>query len=611
MKKIYTLVGSLILAGGSLAQAPFMMNDYTYAPTEKHAPYAISTIDGRKIATETDRAVYYTEDFDTDLGGWTAEIQDGPVGFGLTSSGHENDPENTFQIPALVSSTPSQWVLLDSDGDGTGYATDEAATLTSPVIDLTAADGEFIALTFEQFFAEWQPAETEDHCFLGVSTDGGESWDEIEINEGAGREARPNPEYFSWDITDLVADDLANVQVRFRWDGAWNYGWQIDNVQIEDINESDLMIVDTYRTYYNGVVFSQLPEAQASEFVIGAIMKNIGHIDQTNIKFDYTISGPDGSEVASGTSTDAIASLSNGEQDTVLHATGYVPDEIGEYTISWTAVADDDDDNTDDNSMDDDHFELTTHTMALDYDEGPIYEIKNWPLKTGEAYFGSLVTFENPDVATALQVQLTNHSEIAGELIKAAVWEIPDGGTDWFIAFESDDYSIKESDIGEMLTFDLEEFDVNTSSTYIFSIYQYADAAQPMFVRQGDIGVNNAQGKDDEFANRGFFDRAAPIVRIRLFEGEVGIEENEITEFFSIYPNPANEEINVSLSLNNSEQTTVKIVDISGQVVSQVDLGNVDGNVQIALPLNELSQGVYFIELVNSNGKQVKKFVKK
>lgn len=610
MKKRYTLAGALILCGASYAQAPFMTNDFSYAPNERYAPHAISTIDGRRTNLDTDREVYYSEDFDTDFGGWTSEIQTGPAGFKLTDTGHENDPENTFQIPTLVSSTPTQWVILDSDGDGTDYGTAENATLTSPMLDLSDATGAFVALTFEQFFAEWQPVETADHCYIGVSTDG-MMWTELEVNELVGREARPNPEYMSWDITDFIAGEESNVWIRFRWQGAWNYGWQIDNVQIEDINESDLTVMDTYRTYDGGIVYSQVPELHAQEFTIGAIIRNIGHIEQTNVRFDYTIMGPGGDEVASGTSADAIASLFNGQQDTILHATGYTPDEIGNYTISWTAVADDEDDEMSDNTDEDDHFMLTEYTMALDYDEGPVVETDNWPLKTGEAYFGNLMTFQESDVATAMQVKITDHAEIAGEVIKVAIWEFPEGGSEWLFMWDSDDYSIKPADLGGFVTFDLEEFDVNPGSTYMFCSYQYASGLMPIFERQGDIGFNNVQGYDDEFANRGFFDRKAPIVRLRLFEGEVGIGENEVLNTFSVYPNPATDLLTVNLTVNNSENTSINIVDLSGKVVQTENLGLLNGDMQVQLSLEDLTAGVYFVEFVTNTGVQTKKFVKK
>lgn len=612
MKKNYALASAFLFLGisSSFGQAPFMKNTFTYAAGEKYASQAISTYDNRKITDDMDREVYYFENFDDGFGGWIEEIQDGPVGFKLTNTGHENDAENTFQIPVLTTSTPTQWVLLDSDADNSSYAISEAATLTSPMLDLSAATGSFVALTFEQFFAEWQPAETEDHCFLGISTDG-LLWTEVEINEGAGREARPNPEYVSWDITDLIAGDESTVWFRFRWDGAWNYGWQIDNIRVEDINEKDLTVLNTYRAYDGGIVYSQVAEAHAQEFIIGAVMRNIGHIEQTNVGFDYVIYGPGGTEVASGTSSDVIASLLNGEQDTVLHATGFTPTELGNYTVEWTAISSEGDDDMADNTKSDDHFMLTPYTMALDYNGGPVIETLNWPLKDGEAYFGNLMTFQTNDVATAMQVKIANNPEIAGEVIKPAIWEFFEGATEWALVYDGADYSITEGDINNMITFDLEEFDVVTTSTYMFCSYQYSNGPAPIFVRQGDIGFNNVQGKDDEFANRGFFDRAAPIVRVRLNAGEVGIEEEAKQAFFSIYPNPAADVLTATFGFTESSNATLSILDISGKVVRTVKVVVVENTANVTLQLNDLTAGVYFVELRNAEGKQVKKFVKK
>ena len=90
----------------------------------------------------------------------------------------------------------------------------------------------------------------------------------------------------------------------------------------------------------------------------------------------------------------------------------------------------------------------------------------------------------------------------------------------------------------------------------------------------------------------------------------LGTIENDINPF-RIYPNPATDILNVSFALNNSEQTQVNVLDISGKVINQVNLGTVNGKTNVSVSLEELSKGVYFIELVNSEGKQVKKFVKK
>lgn len=593
----------------SNAQAPFMKHNFSYLPAEKYAPNAISTLDGRQINTSADRAIFYSENFDEGFGGWVSAIQTGPVGFKLTSTGHLNDSTNMFYIPALETNTPTQWVVLDSDEDNNSYAVAEATTLTSPELDLSAAAGTYVALKFDQFFAEWQSGETSDHCYIAISTDS-IFWTEIEINEGVGREARPNPENVSWDITDIIAGSESSVWIRFRWQGAWNYGWQIDNVRIENIHESDLTIMDSYRMYDDGIVYSKLAQAHTQEFVIGAIIKNNGHIEQTNIGFNWTIIDSTGSVAATGMSS-TIDSLLNGQQDTVIFATGFTPVMVGNYTIEWTAFADEADDEMADNFASDNYFELTEYVMALDYTGGPVIETSNWPLKNGLAYFGNLMSFQGDDVATALLVKLANHSANAGEIIGAAVWELPQDEETWNLVYYTDDYEIKPSDIGNFVAFDLEEFHVNSTSTYVFCSFLYANGAYPVFERQGDIGFNNIQGFDDVFLSRGFFDRSAPIVRVRLYEGEVSVDEEEIPIYFTVYPNPTKDDLTIRFSTKSASTTNINVIDITGKVLKVIQLGETNGETQIKIELDELTTGVYFVELSTDHGTQIKKFVKK
>ena len=60
-----------------------------------------------------------------------------------------------------------------------------------------------------------------------------------------------------------------------------------------------------------------------------------------------------------------------------------------------------------------------------------------------------------------------------------------------------------------------------------------------------------------------------------------------------------------------STSTTVNVIDITGKVIRTINLGTTNGTQQISIDLNELTTGIYFVELVNDNGTQIKKFVKK
>src|SRR5690606_13872107 len=113
---------------------------------------------------------------------------------------------NSFTIPGLNTSTPNKWAIVDSDGDGVGPegANPENTALVSPVIDLqTAGAPANIKLVWDQYFAEWN----NDSCYVGVSTDNGATWDEVEVNAGAGRSGRPNPEEMFVNISTWAAVD--------------------------------------------------------------------------------------------------------------------------------------------------------------------------------------------------------------------------------------------------------------------------------------------------------------------------------------------------------------------------------------------------------------------
>src|SRR5690606_35821559 len=133
---------------------------------------------------------------------------------------------STYPVPPL-STTPG-WAIIDDDHDGTMDVATEAF-LVSPVIDLSAGPTDLM-LEFDQYFQEYQ----NDSTFVGISTNGGNYWYEIELNKGVGRDNRPNPETKVINITDWVAGNPASVQIRFRYVSVWDYGWQVDNISIHE-----------------------------------------------------------------------------------------------------------------------------------------------------------------------------------------------------------------------------------------------------------------------------------------------------------------------------------------------------------------------------------------
>ena len=73
---------------------------------------------------------------------------------------------------------------------------------------------------------------------------------------------------------------------------------------------------------------------------------------------------------------------------------------------------------------------------------------------------------------------------------------------------------------------------------------------------------------------------------------------------FSIYPNPANDVVNIDLE-ENKEWDRLQLIDVSGKVV--IDK-NITSN-SITLNTSELDRGVYFINLIGEQKKESKKLI--
>ena len=82
-----------------------------------------------------------------------------------------------------------------------------------------------------------------------------------------------------------------------------------------------------------------------------------------------------------------------------------------------------------------------------------------------------------------------------------------------------------------------------------------------------------------------------------------GIEENSIISSLTMFPNPANE--NVQLTFNSKENSTVtiQVVDFAGKIVSQNTNFIIDaGKNTISLETTNLESGLYNVIIVSENG---------
>lgn len=78
--------------------------------------------------------------------------------------------------------------------------------------------------------------------------------------------------------------------------------------------------------------------------------------------------------------------------------------------------------------------------------------------------------------------------------------------------------------------------------------------------------------------------------------GYVGVEEEVVEQVFNIYPNPAQETVNVDLSCYDAGEYKISIYDMSGKLLKN----KISVATQIFLDISDLSNGQYLVSVLNS-----------
>jgi hypothetical protein len=89
-----------------------------------------------------------------------------------------------------------------------------------------------------------------------------------------------------------------------------------------------------------------------------------------------------------------------------------------------------------------------------------------------------------------------------------------------------------------------------------------------------------------------------------------GVEENSAINGLNIYPNPAQNVLNINFSTEESTDVTVNIINANGMLVQTTSMDNANaGNRIITVSTEELAAGIYNLSLVTSSGTETRNFV--
>ena len=618
MRKVYTVLFSLLIAGGASAQ---WHQNIGPVVKEKTTNYRAT---GSAIQYGGERVVFHTDDF-SDCEAWTPQTAY-DAGFDqffedLTfECGTGLEPDGGAPIAAINStSADNGFLMVDSDGAANEVDIENCWIQTDDPID--CSEHPFVTLSFETYYRMWDGGANDgnEFCFVEISTDGVTWPDVTTTDDEPGRfEVFPdfttgvessNPELIEIDITSAAGGE-EQVWIRFRWRGTFGYAWMIDDMKLADTATNDLKS-NGYASYTDQATWAQdtglgfweygaIPQSQIQEFVFSANVANNGSAPQPNTIMDVAVNG------SSVGTTDLGFTLPYLGRDT-LRLQGYTPpSDLGVYDVTYTFSSDSLDED-DSNNVAEQSFEITEYQYGRD--NGVFTGV--FPFD-GSVEYQAATPYVFVEEATiyAIDVAFMNTSEPNTDVL---VHVLDLANLDIFAS--SDETPILNPDVNgnstddsgnvTWYTIELEDpFEVAAGEAWVASVehqggpnVQIGESKytpdQTAFV-YGPFGANQTINW--------YFTNEVPMVRFNLNPNPVvNVEEVEGANFTLMQnrPNPTDVMTTISYELNQTDNVSLEVRDITGKLVYTEAFGQQPtGTNNIDLNVDGYEAGIYTYTLV-------------
>lgn len=567
MKKIYSLTMAMLFAGISFSQI-------------KQAQFnGFYQADPNAVLIEENRAVtIWSEDFAGGLpADWGVSTITGPVMWKHTTVGHTG----SYPTAPLSSTTSGNgWMIADSDADNFSGGGSEDTRLISPKIDLTGYAN--VKLEFQQMFRRWQA----DITTVQISVDS-INWTDYVINSSVTQSGTPNPDYVNIDIS-AIAGNQSTVWVAFWWQGAWDYGWQIDDISIKEILDNDITMKN--EQFGTAVEYYKVPLNQVQAFEFSSDVENIGMLAQTGITLDVTVN--DGTSNVYTGSSSPLSTLAPWATDSIGIASGYTPTAMGNFTITFEMNQNETDEETTNNTRVK-TMQVTDTVYALD---NGTYQGQWYNQETGgvsnEYIIGGAYDIYTNDIASSISVYIGSNTDL-GTVFETILYEWD--GAAWTMVNSSDLVTVTSAHLNSWVHAKLFTGQSLTSgSTYLAAVHHFGG---PDFLWVGYSSNSNrgyTQSSDDgiSFLNQ----PRNPMVRLNTGSAVGMKEENKMD--VSVFPNPATNNINIQL--NGTSNVNAQLTDVTGKVVYT---GVINGSVN-TINAESFANGIYTLRLQNENNVQ-------
>ncbi len=625
MKKVYLLIITVMTGSIMLAQSAKPGRSQKATITRENVEMSVTRFDA-PVRSEM-RDVILEEDFQTggtvpgDLpAGWLTNDVDQTEGtaddatddtVGPAFRLHDSESSNNggyWPVPEL--GVGNTFAGANDDGEPCDCQMDEVY-LESPTVDFSDAANP--AIQFDVYHDGNFVTAANQFAALQVSSDGGASWTQVDyVNSEDG--LIPTDEG-NWQRVVFTLFDYAgsnDVRFRFVWKdaGEWATGLAIDNVEVGNLESVSLSMDKVLACDWNAPFYgyglweySMIPLAQADTVRATNVLSNTGLNTLTNLSVNLEVF-KNGSSQGVWSSAEVAPELVSLAKDTISVITEYIPDAVGTYVITGTAVSDSVEVDTEDNSASN-SFMVTECTYARDLGSSQ----GSFIMESGD-YGGNLFDIYETQEFSSIWVALGSGSSLDANTVTGVVYE--------FQGFDdlSGDPIFAYVDNSQTEEVPVYEGDLNFVGGNKFICLPFE---APLTLEAGRVYFVTVQGNDlirlpvsgvntfpaigswlyrDSDASYGW---PQGIFMIRLMgtcaEGcTVAVEENIENNGMSLYnmPNPASNTTTINFNLSNQSVANLIVRDVTGKLIESINLGNrMAGNNTYDMNISTYPAGVY------------------